>query len=142
MDLRVCAALAACIGVCCTAVVGGCGKQGAIAGDSAAATAEAFAAALNAGDLEGAATGFDYVTSARQQNEDWDDIPAGQRNLIIGKLMAQRAGELGQYKEYLGEDIKCGSAGQSNIVPLSGSAGSASIQLGQVDGKWYIQNIW
>jgi hypothetical protein len=142
VDLRVCAARSACIGVCCTVVVGGCGKQGAIAGDSAAATAEAFAAALTADDLRRAATAFDYVTSARQQNEDWDDIPAGQRNLIIGKLADQRAGELGQYKERLGDDIKCGSVGQGSIVPLTGSAGSASIQLGQVDGKWYIENIW
>ena len=118
----------------------GCGKK-TVAGATAAETAQAFAAALEAGEYVLAATGFDYITDARKQNENWDDIPPGERGQIITKLTAMKAEELPAYKQKLGKSIKCGSA-QGGTISLTGDAGSFSLELKQMDGKYYISNVW
>ena len=120
----------------------GCGKKAEVAGATASETVEAFAAALDTEDFERAATAFDYVGSARKQNEDWDDIPAGQRKLIIGKLTEQKAGELAPYRQQLGANIECGSVAQGNVASLTGDAGSLSVELRKREGKWYVFNVW
>ena len=141
MASRVFAAIAI-ITQCGGMVLCGCAKHNDVAADSAAAAAEAFADALNADDLKRAAATFDYVTSAREQNEDWDDIPSGQRDLIVKKLTEQKAGELAGYRQRLGEDIKCGPVGQGNVVALTGDAGSITVELREREGKWYVGGVW
>ena len=121
--------------------VSGCGDKSA-AGATAQETADNFAAALDAGNLELAATAFDYVTEARRLNPDWDDIPGGQRDLIVDKLVQERAGELGAFVQRLGSGIKAGPVAQGSVSSLTGAAGSMSVELREREGKWYIYNTW
>lgn len=130
--LLICGALAA--------LLAGCEGAG-LAGTTAKATAEGFAGALAAGKYELAATAFDYVTEARQQNENWDDIPKGQRDLIIGKLQEERAGALSAYASKLGGNAKVDSE-QGQTVVLKGDAGTLSLQMLEAEGKWYITQVW
>jgi hypothetical protein len=118
----------------------GCGKK-TLAGASAEETAKNFAAAIEAGKFGDAATAFDYITDARKQNENWDDIPAGERGQIITKLTAMKADELPPWKQKLGKGIKA-TAGQGGTFTLAGDAGSFSMQLKDMDGKWYISAVW
>lgn len=120
----------------------GCGKRPEVAGDNPRATAQAFAAALDAEDYPRAAEAFDYVTSARQQNENWDDIPGGQRELIIKKLKEDKAAELAALKQRLGVNVQCGPVANGSVVSLTGDAGSVTIELAEVDGKWRIRHVW
>ena len=120
----------------------GCGKPPEVAGDDPRATAEAFAAALDAEDYQRAADAVDYVTSARQQNENWDDIPGGQRDLIIKKLKEDKAGELAGHRQRLGGNVQCGPVANGNVVSLTGDAGSLTIELAEMDGKWRIRHVW
>lgn len=120
----------------------GCGKPPEIAGDDPRVTAEAFAAALDAEDFQRAADAFDYVTFARQQNENWDDIPGGQRELIIRKLKEDKAGELKTLRARVGGNVQCGPVANGNVVSLTGDAGSVTIELAEMDGKWRIRHVW
>lgn len=131
------AALALCTSV---ALLAGCGSKG-LAGTSAKATAEGFARALAKQDLALAATAFDYTTSARRQNENWDDIPKGQRDLIISKLQEERAAALSVYASRLGGNAKVESE-QGDTVVLKGDAGTLSLQMMQTEGKYYIVQVW
>lgn len=128
------------LGALCVALVSGCGPK-TVAGATAQETADNFAAALEAGKLELAATAFDYVSEARRLNPDWDDIPGGQRDLIVQKLIQERAGELGQYVQRLGSGLKAGPVAQG-VSSLTGGSGSLSIELRESEGKWYIYNVW
>ncbi len=128
------------LGALCVALVSGCGPKTAV-GATAQETADNFAAALEAGKLELAATAFDYVSEARRLNPDWDDIPGGQRDLIVQKLIQERAGELGQYVQRLGSGLKAGPVAQG-VSSLTGGSGSLSIELRESEGKWYIYNVW
>lgn len=128
------------LGALCVALVSGCGPKTAV-GATAQETADNFATALEAGKLELAATAFDYVSEARRLNPDWDDIPGGQRDLIVQKLIQERAGELGQYVQRLGSGIKAGPVAQG-VSSLTGGSGSLSIELRESEGKWYIYNVW
>jgi len=74
------------------ALLVGCGKKK--APDSAEGVAQAFAKAVSAGKMADAAALFDYVEEARRQNDSWDDIASGQRNLIVGKLKEDKASQL------------------------------------------------
>ncbi|MBP8951598.1 MAG: hypothetical protein KBI47_04360 [Armatimonadetes bacterium] len=131
------AALALCASI---PLLAGCGTKG-LAGTTAKATAEGFAAALAKQDFALAATAFDYTTSARQQNENWDDIPKGQRDLIIGKLQEERAAALSVYASRLGGNARVGSE-QGDTVVLQGDAGSLSLKMMQSGGKYYIAQVW
>jgi hypothetical protein len=131
---------AVCLGVLCAALVCGCGPK-TVVGATAQETADNFAAALDAGRLELAATAFDYVSEARRLNPDWDDIPGGQRDLIVQKLIQERAGNLGQYVQRLGSGIKAGPVAQG-VSSLTGDSGSLSIELRESEDKWYIYNVW
>ena len=126
--------------ICAGLTLAGCGKK-TVAGATATETAQAFAAALEAAQYGLAATGFDYITDARKQNENWDDIPAGERGQIITKLTASKAEELAPWKQKLGKGIKA-TAGQNGTFTLAGDAGSFSMQLIQMDGKYYISSVW
>jgi len=123
--------------LCCV----GCGAKKPVAGATAEETAKAFADALNAKDLKRAADAFDYVTFARANNENWDDIPSGQRGQIINKLKEQKLPELETLAKKLGGNIKCGPA-QDGVVALTGDAGTVNVGLKATDGLWLITNVW
>ena len=123
------------------AAIAGCGKKESAAGATADATAKAFAEAMEAGQYEQAATAFDYLTEARKQNENWDDIPAGERAQITKKVAAQKADELKAVKQRLGSGIKAGTA-QGDTVSVGGSGGSVTLQIVQREGKWYVSALW
>ena len=125
-----------------TSVLPGCGKKGSIAADTAAGTAQAFVEALKAKDYARAASAFDYVTTARKQNEDWDSIPGGQRDLIVKKLIEEKAGEMEAVAQRLGGSPQCGEVGQGGVVTVTGSAGAVSLEMVAQDGKWYIAQLW
>jgi hypothetical protein len=127
------------LGVLCLLGAGGC--KGGGPGTTAQATAEAFAKLVAAGDLKSAALCFDYVESARAQNENWDDIPAGQRDLIIRKLAEERAPELAAYKQALAGKVAA-STNADGTVTLTGTAGAVNLSLIQQEGKYYISQIW
>lgn len=128
--------------VCATVPLGGCSKAGPVAGSSAKETAQNFADALNADDLKRAARAFDYLTAARRDSVSWDDIPKGQRDLIINKVRGDKEKELAAYKQRLGANIACGPVAEGSIVSLTGDGGSLSIRLREVDGSWQIYNVW
>lgn len=119
----------------------GCGAKKPVAGASAEETARAFADALNAKDFARAAEAYDYVSFARAENSDWDEIPAGQRQQIITRMKGQKADELRALQKKLGANIKCGPA-QDGVVALTGDAGTVNLALKPTDGVWLITNIW
>jgi hypothetical protein len=120
--------------------IAGCGKKS-VAGDSAAATAKGFAAALASGDFAGAASAYDYTDYARKQFEDWDSLPSSQRELITRKTAEAKADELKAVAQRLGSGIKVGGT-QGETATIGGSGGSVSIQMAQRDGKWLITELW
>jgi hypothetical protein len=122
------------------AIFSGCGKKSTV-GATADATAQAFAAALEAGQYDAAASAFDYIAEARKQNENWDDIPSGERSQIIKKVAKMKAEELPALKQRLGSGIKAGAA-QSGTVSVGGANGSVTLQMMERDGKWYIAELW
>lgn len=128
------------IGVACLLVGAGCGK-GTGAGATAQATAESFAAALSAGKLVDAARAIDYVESARAQNENWDDIPGGQRDLIVKKLAEQKAAELAGYQQVLGAKPTVAVNGDGTAT-ISGAAGALNLAFVEREGKFFISQLW
>ncbi len=58
-------------------LVAGCGGKS--IENTPEAVAKAFTEAMADGDMAAAADLCDYITRARKANEDWDDIPPGQR---------------------------------------------------------------
>ena len=112
----------------------GCGKSG--GGSSPEAAAQAFVAALQAGDYARAADMMAWDEIARRQNPDWDSFPSSQRALIIGKLKQQMQSTLQQLA------ARAKGAQVSN-VSVSGNmaqatAGSLRITLIQSGGKWKV----
>jgi len=73
------------------AALTGCAGKGTSTPEAAT---QAFLAAVKAGDADKLSKLYDYVDMARSKNPDWDSIPKGQRDLIIGKVAEERAGEL------------------------------------------------
>lgn len=125
------------LGLCCA----GCSAKKPVAGATAEETAKVFADALNSRDFARAAEAYDYITFARAENENWDDIPSGQRQQIIARLKSQKVDELKMLQKKLGSNIKCGPA-QDGVVALTGDAGTVNIGLKATDGVWLITNIW
>jgi len=120
----------------------GCGSKRTVVGATAQETADSFAAALEAGKVDLAASAYDYDAIARGKNSDWDSFPPGQRRLINDSEAKDRAKSLGPYAERLGSGIKSGPVAQGNTASLTGSNGTVTIQLRERDGKWYVYNIW
>jgi predicted small lipoprotein YifL len=112
-------------------------------GSSSQAVAQQYLDLMKSGDYEGAAKLWDYVTDARAQNEDWDNIQEGQRTLIINKLAEEKAGVLKQWEGYFPPD--------SHITDVSESGDSATAQveggrvskldLVKTDGQWKISKM-
>jgi hypothetical protein len=120
------------------ALLGGCKSKA--PGNTAEAVTQAFVDAMAKGDTQGAAELWDYVAEARKGNQDWDDIPSGQRGQIIGKLKASKAEELAQQASAFGPGMKAGLASASGeavtVTAEGGPQGAVAIYLTRTDGKW------
>ncbi len=80
--------------------IGGCGRQaGEVAQTTPEATVTAFFNLVKDGQVDKAATAYAYEHLSRQQNSDWDDIPPGQRNLIVNTLIEEKAQKLAPWAE-------------------------------------------
>jgi len=120
------------------AIAAGCkSKSGGGTPDS---VAQAFVRAIGSGDMAGAADRWNYVNDARKQNEDWDNIPSGQRGQIIAKLKESKQGELGAMRAYFGSRMRAEAAqitGATATVQVTGGPqGPVTLQLEQADGTW------
>jgi len=121
----------------------GCGEK---AGGSPEAVARQFVEALAARDTATAAQLFAYQALARQQNEDWDSIPHGQRKLIVAKLAEEKAKELAQWAAlFSSTQYTVGAAwitGASATVDLTPPSGPGlALHLAQEDGLWRVESI-
>jgi len=120
----------------------GCGKK---VPTDPKGVVQQFDAAMKAGKLDKAAELFDYETSARQQNGDWDTFGEGQRKLIVKKLQEDKAKELEQAQSaWTSAGYQVGEAqvqGAQATVPLKGTTSTLTVTLVQVEGKWLIQSI-
>jgi hypothetical protein len=122
----------------------GAGCGGKSPGGTPESVAQAFADAMARGDTAKAADLCDYVTEARQQNENWDEIPSGQRGQIIGKLKESKRAELESLRGSFTSGMKAGSpqvTGASATVTLQGGQGTVTLQLQQSDGVWGVTGI-
>lgn len=123
----------------------GCGGGRGVA-DTPEGTVQAFLEAVQAGDAEAVAALFDYEAYARQENEDWDDIPKGQRDLIVKKLIEERAQALepglSQFQQTLAE-AEVGEVEATDdqaFVSLKNVPGF-TLPLVRREGKWYISGL-
>jgi hypothetical protein len=142
MPLRSAVALLAVVPVVLLAPSGCRGRQPARTPE---AVAQAFVDAMAKGDTSQAAGLWDYVSEARKQNQDWDEIPSGQRSQIIAKQREAKAGELGAVKAYFGAGMKAEQAqviGTTATVGVPGGPqGALSLELEQTDGRWGVTGL-
>lgn len=121
----------ACLGLC------SCGNP------SAKEVAQGFAKAMVMGDLQGAAEHWDYITYARKENSDWDNIASSQRNLIIKKLAEDRAKELQYWRGYFPRGTKVTDVNERDDKAIAQLAGGRAEQINliKIDDKWYVEKI-
>ena len=122
----------------------GCGKPKSIAGSTPRATAEAFVAAIQAGNYDVVAAGYDYETYARTENPDWDTFGESQRKLIVGKLQEQQAEKLGALAGMLAGEVTVGEAqaeGERATVDLTTGSTTLKMSLIKVDGLWKVLGV-
>ena len=127
------------LAIAAIAAVTGCG--GGASGPEA--VARGFVDAMKAGDTQKAAEFWDYITSARQQNENWDQIPQAQRKLIIQKLQENQAKTLQRWTRYFSTETKVAEvkvSGNRASAVLDGGQGGA-LQLVKIDGDWYVSGV-
>jgi hypothetical protein len=114
-------------------------------GGAPESVAQAFADAMASGNLAKAADQWNYITEARAQNENWDDIPSGQRSQIIGKLKESKQADLEALKGGFASGMKAGPAqvaGTSATVQVTGGPqGDVTLQLEQADGVWGVTAV-
>jgi hypothetical protein len=120
----------------------GCGKPAQeIAADTPDGTVKAFVAAMRKGDVKSAASAYAYVSEAREKNENWADIPSGQRSQIVHKLQEAKAEQLaGDKAKYKGE-VQVGAAqtqGGKTWATVTAGGQQTTLQLVQEDGMWRI----
>jgi len=122
----------------------GCGGKDTIAGETPQATAEAFVEAMKAGEYDRVAAGFEFETYARANQENWDDIPVGQRNEIIGRLREDQSNRLrGLAGMFMGEASVGEVQQQADSATATITAGANTLVLGmkQVEGRWLISSM-
>lgn len=122
----------------------GCGAPKTIARDTPKATAEAFVEAMKSADYDAVAAGWDYEIAARRDSSSWDDIPKGERKLIIGKLQEAKAKEVEALGGMMTAEVTVGDAtvrGQRAFVPLAAAQITVGMMLVQVDGVWKILQV-
>ena len=125
-------------------LLAGCGESDTIAGSTPQATAEAFVEAMQAGEYEKVAKGFDYETYARRENPDWDSIPQSQRNLIVEKLQEDRAGQLQAMAGMMTGEVTVGEVqqqGDTATVNILAGANSVVLGMREIDGEWLVATM-
>jgi hypothetical protein len=125
-------------------VLVGCGSPKTIAKDSPKATAEAFVEAMKSGDYDAIAAGWDYEIAARRDSSSWDDIPPGERKLIIGKLEEAKAKEVEALGGMMTGEVTVGEAtvqGQRALVVLTAGQVTVAMMLAEVDGVWKVLQV-
>lgn len=123
----------------------GCGGGSGVA-STPEGTVKALLAAVQASDAQAIAALYDYETAARQQNEDWDDIPSGQRGLIVKKLIEERAQKLQPALPQMQQMLGGAEVGEVRVsdaqatVSLKNVSG-VILQLAQIKEKWYLSSL-
>ncbi|MFO7948107.1 MAG: hypothetical protein R6V19_14980 [Armatimonadota bacterium] len=105
--------------------------------------AQAFVNAMKSRDTRAAAKHWNYITTAREQNENWDEIPEGQRNLIISKLQESRAKELEYWTEYFDPEttiVEVTDMGDKAEATLRGGRAGV-LKLINIDDRWYVDGL-
>lgn len=132
------------IAILVATLLAGCGGKDTIAGSTPEATADAFIAAMQAGEYDRVAAGFDYETDSRRENPDWDTFGESQRNLIVGKLQERKAEDLralaGMFSgEASVTDIN--KQPQTATAAISAGANTVILRMRLVEGKWMIAGM-
>jgi hypothetical protein len=123
-------------------LVSGCGDSKLAAGATPLQTAENLCATLAAGDYAKGATAFDFDALARSLNDNWDDLPSGQRHLIIESVKREKAEEIAEWTAKLGGPPTASEGGQAGYVLLTGASKVCTLRMADVEGKWLIQQEW
>ncbi|MFQ6132941.1 MAG: hypothetical protein ACE5R4_12950 [Armatimonadota bacterium] len=125
------------------ALAAGCGGG---ASSGAKDAARQFLEAITKRDTSAAADLFAYDTLARQQNEDWDSLPQGQRALITDQVRQAKVGELMQWAalfsstEYEVGEVRTAETGATvDLVPPEGPA--IPLHLVQEGEAWKVLRI-
>ncbi len=125
-------------------VLTGCGSRS-TGPTTPEAAVEVFDKAMKAGDTAAVAALWAYEAEARRQNPEWDDIPAGQRELIIGRLRESKADELrGRQQVYAEGDYVPQPPqvqGSRAVVRLASPAQDMVLNLVEEDGIWRIESL-
>lgn len=125
------------VAVAVGSIAGGCAKPG------PEAVARSFVDAMRKGNLEQAASYWDYITYARRENPDWDTFGTSQKNLIIKELAKDRARELEFWRGYFPRSCSVGGVvvdgEEATATIIEGRAGE--IKLVNVDDEWYVSSI-
>lgn len=130
----VCAAIGLTVMIC-----GGCGGKVTKTPDG---TVHAYMNLMKGGKYKDAAMLWDYETQARQENENWDDIAAGQRREIIGKLADEKAEALKQWSTHFASDLKVETVettGDQARAIMNGRIGE--IDLVKIGDQWLISQM-
>ena len=121
-----------------SALLAGCGAGG------PAGAAQAFLAAVQKGDAKAVANMYDYEATAKVANPGWDDIPPGQRLLIVQKVAEQQTpvieGRMTQMQT-LYKDAKVGTVtenGDEATVQLTGTGNPPALQMVKRADKWLV----
>lgn len=125
------------VAIAAFAAIIGCGPRG------PEAVARGFVGAMKAGDMEQAATFWDYITAARKKNENWDDIPKGQRKLIIKELQDDRATELEYWRRYFDPEttvVEVNVTGDTAQAILRGGDAGV-VEMIKINEKWYVTGL-
>ena len=123
------------------ALLAGCGGSG--PASTPEGTAKAALAAVKQGDAQALARLYDYTDYAKRENESWDSIPKGQRDLITGQLAQDKAQTLQMMLPGLQANLGQATVGQ---VVTTGDTATAEIKgalgiqlrLVQREGKWFL----
>lgn len=110
---------------------------------SARATADTYLALMKAENYDEAAKMWDYVTQARKDNEDWDNIQEGQRKLIMDKLAGDFVPSLKRWSGYFPAETKIAAVdetGDSAQAKLEGGR-AKSLDLVKVGDQWKISGM-
>ena len=118
-------------------VIAGCAKP------DARSVAAQYVGYMKNGKFKAAALLWDYGTEARQQNESWDDIPEGQRQLIIGKLADEKATTLAMWSSYFPASTKVAQVSESGDTAQAVLAGGRieSLQLVKSGDTWGVSGM-
>ena len=125
-------------------LLGGCGRQEEVAQSSPEATVKAFLEALVSGQTKHAAKAFDFEGQARANNSDWDSIPSGQRNLIIGQMIEEKAQILERWAESITqvpEDLQVTVQGDQASAVVAVDGVSMYLLLVNDSGIWRISGM-